>query len=289
MSDFIVCSFHTDDEYYRQHGKELEESLSALGVRYIVEEVVKEEGQDWADLCRRKVPFLARICAENPDSKVFWIDVDCRLLSLPDFVRDSSADIIGFQRGFSNPRTIGYHKRSRFWEPCFWGVNTTSQARQMITDAAELEARSPTKATDDFFFEEGWRANASELTFQLIPSSCVVGKGGPHSTRSAFFSFGSSGNVAEFKDKVVQHAPESPSVTALATSLTPASARRQLIKAGKRVVKREDLRTAITLREFEGMSYEEIAQAMDCPIGTVRSRIFRAREAINNKLEPLLS
>ncbi len=51
----------------------------------------------------------------------------------------------------------------------------------------------------------------------------------------------------------------------------------------------EDLRTAITLRELEGLSYEEIALAMGCPVGTVRSRIFRAREAINNKLEPLLS
>lgn len=50
----------------------------------------------------------------------------------------------------------------------------------------------------------------------------------------------------------------------------------------------EDMRTAIMLREFEGMSYEEIAQAMDCPIGTVRSRIFRAREAIDDKLNPLL-
>ncbi len=50
----------------------------------------------------------------------------------------------------------------------------------------------------------------------------------------------------------------------------------------------EDLRTAITLRELEGLSYEEIAQAMDCPIGTVRSRIFRAREAINQRLQPLL-
>jgi RNA polymerase sigma-70 factor (ECF subfamily) len=50
----------------------------------------------------------------------------------------------------------------------------------------------------------------------------------------------------------------------------------------------EDLRTAITLREMEGLSYEEIAQAMDCPVGTVRSRIFRAREAIDKKLAPLL-
>lgn len=50
----------------------------------------------------------------------------------------------------------------------------------------------------------------------------------------------------------------------------------------------EDLRTAITLREIEGLSYDEIAKAMDCPIGTVRSRIFRAREAIDARLKPLL-
>ena len=50
----------------------------------------------------------------------------------------------------------------------------------------------------------------------------------------------------------------------------------------------EDLRTAITLREIEGLSYEEIASVMNCPIGTVRSRIFRAREAIATELRPLL-
>ena len=50
----------------------------------------------------------------------------------------------------------------------------------------------------------------------------------------------------------------------------------------------EDLRTAITLREIEGLSYEEIADIMECPVGTVRSRIFRAREIIENKVKPLL-
>ena len=50
----------------------------------------------------------------------------------------------------------------------------------------------------------------------------------------------------------------------------------------------EELRMAITLREIEGLSYEDIAQALDCPIGTVRSRIFRAREAISSKIKPML-
>lgn len=50
----------------------------------------------------------------------------------------------------------------------------------------------------------------------------------------------------------------------------------------------EDLRTALTLREFDGLSYEEIAEVMQCPVGTVRSRIFRAREAVDKALQPLL-
>lgn len=50
----------------------------------------------------------------------------------------------------------------------------------------------------------------------------------------------------------------------------------------------EDLKNAIVLRELEGLSYEEIAEVMNCPVGTVRSRIFRAREAINEKIRPLM-
>lgn len=65
---------------------------------------------------------------------------------------------------------------------------------------------------------------------------------------------------------------------------------KQVGEAVNRAIDRlpEDLRTAIVLREIEGLSYEEIAASMNCPIGTVRSRIFRAREAIANELRPLL-
>lgn len=51
----------------------------------------------------------------------------------------------------------------------------------------------------------------------------------------------------------------------------------------------EELRTAINLRELDGLSYEEIANVMDCPVGTVRSRIFRARDAVDKKIKPLLT
>ena len=51
----------------------------------------------------------------------------------------------------------------------------------------------------------------------------------------------------------------------------------------------EDLRTAINLRELEGLSYEEIATVMDCPVGTVRSRIFRARDAVDKKIKPFFT
>jgi RNA polymerase sigma-70 factor (ECF subfamily) len=65
----------------------------------------------------------------------------------------------------------------------------------------------------------------------------------------------------------------------------------EIVKAIRSAIEHlpDEMRTAIMLREFEGMSYEEIAEAMECPVGTVRSRIFRAREAIDNKLNPLLS
>jgi len=203
LTEIVVCSFYTADDYYRDHADRLRKNLSDIGVHGELEEVVKAPGEDWADICRRKIAFLGRVCDDNPDKKVFWIDVDCQLLDLPRYVHDFTADLIGFQRGFGAPTTIGYASRTRFWEPCFFGINTTPGARKFVADAVALESNLEIKATDDYFFEESWRSNAPSMTFQVIPSAAVVGRSGPGVT--AFFSFGSSGNVAEFKAKVVQH------------------------------------------------------------------------------------
>ena len=169
ISNAIVCSFFTSDDYYKSHGARLKANLEEIGVAVDLREITKKEGEDWAAICRKKVGFIAEVCAANPDKKVFWIDVDCELFSIPDFILNSTADIIGFQRGFSNPNKIGYENRGRFWEPCFWGINNTPQARKMIQAAADFEAVATLESHE------------------------------------VFFRFGSSGQVENFKDKVEQH------------------------------------------------------------------------------------
>lgn len=206
IDNAIVCSFYTSDDYYKNHGARLRANLEELGIAVDLREITKKEGEDWAAICRRKVGFIAEVCEANPDKKVFWIDVDCELFSIPDFILNSTADIIGFQRGFSSPIKIGYENRGRFWEPCFWGINNTPQARKMIAAAADFEKVATVRATDDFFFEEAWRATSPNMTFQIIPSNCAVDKGsGSLESHEVFFRFGSSGQVENFKNKVEQH------------------------------------------------------------------------------------
>jgi hypothetical protein len=202
-AEIVVCSFHTDDDYYRRCAERLRANLEELGVDFEIEAVHKGADEDWADICRRKIGFLARVCDTHPDRKVFWADIDCQILDLPDYLRGFSADFIGFQRGFGSPLGIGYASRSRFWEPSFFGVNATPAGRKFVADAARIEQSLRIKATDDYFLEESWRANAAAMTFQVIPSGAVLGRG--DGGLRAFFVFGSSGNVTQFKGRVVQH------------------------------------------------------------------------------------
>lgn len=247
VSDIVVCSFYTADDYYRSHAAGLRENLLRIGeVGIQIEEITKAASEDWADICRRKIGFLARVCEENPTKKVFWIDVDCGLTDLPSYVTDFTADIIGFQRGFGSPLRIGYANRTRFWEPCFFGINTTPAARKFIRDAGTLEQSATIKATDDYFFEESWRANASNLSFQLIPSLAVTSRATELGTDvPAFFSFGKSGNVKTFRDQVVQHGRiETPS-----TRLPAHRLRQQLLRGAKLVERTLPDRNARLLRK----------------------------------------
>ncbi|MGB7979302.1 MAG: polysaccharide pyruvyl transferase family protein [Candidatus Nanopelagicales bacterium] len=225
----VICSFHTPDDYYARHARELRGQLEALGLAHQLLEVDRADGADWADVTRRKIGFIRDACQQYPEAMVFWIDVDCRITHLPDYVRDSTADLIGFQRSFRTPLQIGYQNRARFWEPSFWGVNATAQGRKLVDDAFALEQRSDLRATDDYFLEEAWRANAAHLSFQMIPSTAVVRRstGSGPASPEAFFVFGSSGNVAHFKDKVAQH-PTQPAST---------SSRKKALRQAKKLEK----------------------------------------------------
>ncbi|MGA8276675.1 MAG: RNA polymerase sigma factor RpoE [Rhodanobacteraceae bacterium] len=103
----------------------------------------------------------------------------------------------------------------------------------------------------------------------------------------------SQGRRPPTEDVAVEDAEQFGSATRLRETATPEHEllRQEIERTVFATVEQlpEELRTAITLREVDGLSYEEIAAAMSCPIGTVRSRIFRAREAIDIQLRPLLS
>lgn len=201
MNDLLICTFYTPGGYYEECAGRLKDNIAALGLDLHIEEMVVPEGKTWPEICRRKIPYLHRVRRENPDRLLFWIDVDCQLTHLPGFIRNSSADLIGFQRGFSDPLTIGYEDRTRFWEPCFLGFGRSRGARRFLDVAHDLEKTTDIYATDDYFFEEAWRREARNLSFQIIPATLSKAD-----DMDRFFHFGSSSNVGRFKGKVKQHA-----------------------------------------------------------------------------------
>ena len=269
----IVCSFFTPDEYYASHARELKAQLDELGLSHELLQVEKAAGEDWADVTRKKIGFIKDVCDRNPDKMVFWIDVDCRITHLPDYIANSSADLIGFQRSFGAPMQIGYHNRTRFWEPSFWGINATKQARKLIDDAYRLEQRAEIKATDDYFLEEAWRANSRLMTFQMIPTTAImrdrgISEPGQH---KAFFTFGSSGNVADFKDKVVQHGAKKR-----------LGARRTLLRRAKRIERslpaaiKNPLRAVADLSGLTGLLTQGKATHVDPAKATALGQMLNA-------------
>lgn len=232
--DLLICSFHTTDDYYSQAAARLRQSLDRLSIRHRIAPVEKAPDEEWPEVCRRKVPFLHSVCLANPRSKVFWIDVDCDIDYLPGFIAGFSADIIGFQRGFGHPLRIGYASSARFWEPCFWGINTTPAARAYIADANAACTAMTIRATDDYFFEEAWRKNADRLSFQVIPSAMLLGRADrPDTGQKPFFYFGTSGNVATYKGVAAQHKRNGQPAQAASTS--PSRGRVLALNAARRI------------------------------------------------------
>lgn len=203
-NNFIIYSFYTNDHYYKEKYTLLSKQLIKLRLPHQIDELIIDKSQcNWADICRKKLLFINNICKKYPTKKIFWIDIDCFLSHFPKNIENFSADIIGFYRGFASPLKMGYHIKSRFWEPCFLGFNTTSVARNFIDLSVRLEQSFNGAATDDYFLEEAWRQSCEIINFQIIPSSeRIIDK-----KTNGFFITGSSGNVSQFAEKVAHHTP----------------------------------------------------------------------------------
>ena len=207
----LFCSFYTDDEYYSSCATRLRERLDQLGVKHRIEPITKPPGVEWPEICRQKIPFMHKIFNESEFKRLVWIDVDCYINRVPEFLLDYEADLMAFRRGFpSSKRTAP--TRTRHWEPCFVVFNKTLVMGEFLAYAAELEAKSKNiRATDDYFFEEAWRKFSPSIkSFQIPGEMCsrhfkTCFDKFESRKKYIFFEFGASGQVAEFKGKVVQH------------------------------------------------------------------------------------
>lgn len=211
--DLLVFSFYTEDAYYAACAQKLREQLDLLGVEHRIEPIARPEGVEWPEICRKKIPFMHKVLSECSARRAVWMDVDCNLNRIPEFLTDYDADLMAFRRGFPSSADKA-PRRARHWEPCFLVFAKSPAMLEYLAYAAELEKTSPDiRATDDYFFEEAWRKLGHTLKTHVIPGEMCSRYWKEPLTpfeqrkKFVFFEFGASGNVAEYKSKVVQHVP----------------------------------------------------------------------------------
>ena len=210
-TDFLIVSFYYGDDYYYQRADELKKNLDRLNIPYEIEELQPasaEKKLNWIDITKEKIDFLSKKISAHKSKRIIWVDVDCQLNYIPEFLKSFSSDIIGFQRGFGHPLNIGYSTKKRFWEPSLLGFQCNEVINEYFNFMKERVSQENFSATDDYYFEEGWRKYSDRMSFQVIPSSLRHRRNTFINEEKAlppFFIFGSSGNVPTFMSKAKQH------------------------------------------------------------------------------------
>jgi len=198
----LIVSFYTSEPYYQRSYESLVSDLDRLGLRRKVVLFHPDPHARWIEICRYKIEFLTQLRKEER-GLIYWIDVDSRLISWPDFLNNVSADIIGFQRGYRPIIEIGYGRYNRFWEPSFLGFQDTNAAHSFLDNTFNSLQQCSEAATDDYFIEEAWRKTGHKMNLQIIPSSLAITNrsfvldSGNYS--KPFIVIQSSGNVASVK------------------------------------------------------------------------------------------
>ena len=203
----IFISFYAGRRYYYDAAEQLRADLDALSIPHDIEEVAPPADRDWADICRMKPAFIQRKL-EQHRRPVFWLDVDSRVLKRPTVLEGLRGDFAAFLRGFSRLQDFDPVQRGRTFVPGFLFFNYSEGARRLAAQAAEMEATSEVRATDDYFLEEAWRAFEGHLDVTLLsPAGIDLGKPNAAPVEDPWLQVGLSGSVRSFITQVEQHKP----------------------------------------------------------------------------------
>jgi len=199
----VVVSFYGGKQYYYDSAYHLAEDCKTLDIEYDFEEVKLGPDANWADICRYKVNYYSRKLEEHK-RPIIWVDIDTRIIKRPDPFLRSESDFAAFLRNFKYFREYDPFIFARTFHPGFLFFNYTAPTRRLLEQLVELEKGSKERGTDDYFFEEAWRAHSEQLQVTLLPPKRIAW-GDKLGAADAWFSFGDSGNVRDFVKEVAQH------------------------------------------------------------------------------------
>jgi hypothetical protein len=197
-----VVSFYSSADYYRVAADALKADCDRYGLDHDIVELNVVPGENWIDICRRKIPFYHQMHLKHR-RPILWLDVDTRIGRMPEELADASFDMAGFLRGIRYLRDFDTGSQPRFFAPFALFFNNTPAASAFLDRLVSLERESATAGTDDYFLQEAWRTHAQELSVLVLPPR-LVGRQWPLTDQQSFY-VGISGNVRRFKARAAQH------------------------------------------------------------------------------------
>jgi len=196
-----LVSFYAGDQYYHQSAEKLRADCERLGMPHHIEEL-PVEGLDWGAITREKIAFYRRM--HERFGAILWVDVDTRLVSLPEYLRGCAFDLAGFAGRYRYIRDYDPYQVARFWIPSFLYFGPTRQARDFLDLMLTIERETEERVTDDFVLQEAWARHERQLAVGLLPPA-LVARPADALQRQPAVVHGDSGNVSTFKAGLVQH------------------------------------------------------------------------------------
>ncbi|MFC7402697.1 polysaccharide pyruvyl transferase family protein [Citricoccus sp. GCM10030269] len=196
-----LVSFYAGGQYYYDAAAALRRDCERLGMPHHIEEL-SEDLRDWGAITRLKIAFYRRM--HERFGAILWVDVDTRLVRLPERLRGCTFDLVGFAGRYRYIRDYDPFQVARFWIPSFLFFGATPEARRFLDLMVAIEQQTTESVTDDYVLQEAWARHDTPLAVGLLPPGLVARPSDPLNDHHVFVH-GDSGNVSAFKSGLVQH------------------------------------------------------------------------------------